>query len=957
MGKFDYFRILILSIFTALEHNDANNDYFFLRNGGECAELIRNFNWSATSLGTPDHWPKSLQNTIGMMLSSQFPMFLWWGEDLIQFYNDAYRPSLGENGKHPKAIGQFGAACWPEIWNFIHPLIENVITKGESSWFDDLLLPIYRNGKLEDVYWTFSYSPVYGDGEKINGVLVVCNETTEKIRHIQDLKESKKELEFAIEATELGTWDLNPETGIFTANSRLKEWFGLKAEDEVPLTHAIDSIAPDDQKRVAAAIQKSLEFGSGGGYDIQYKIFHPVTKGYRNVHAKGKAWFDQKGTAIRFNGTLQDISEQKKSEALFRSIIEQAPVATCLFAGKEMVVEVANDIMLGYWGVDASVIGLPLDEAVPELRGQPYLKILDDVFTTGIAYTDKGAAVVLNIDGAPDIYYFDFTYKPLRNAEGEIYGVMNMSVDVTQQVLAQKHGAEIQRQILESFEESPVGIATIDEENLTFRTANPFYGKLVGRHPSELINKPLLEAIPEIKGQGFEKLIKGVIATRVPYVAKEIPVVILKNEILETIYVDLTYQPRRDMSNKIIGILVVAIDVTQQVLSRHVIEDAQIALKATVDLAKLATWQLDIATGLFTYSERFGKWLGLSEEITSIDEFYNLLSKKDLQNFKHAIAAILGSEAEGLIVTEYEITNQSTGQKRIVSANAQVFYDAEGKPEHISGTAQNVTKERQLQKELTFMVKERTRELEASNHTLEISNKELQQFAYIASHDLQEPIRKISVFIEMLESNLGEIQPKSKNYIDKIKSSSGRMINLIRDVLSLSQLSNTIPVFETVDLMHTAAEIINEFELTIEQKKATVSFSGLPVIDAIALQMAQLFGNLISNALKYSRNGIAPEISITGSLLSDEERSQFSNLHSALYKIEFKDNGIGFDQQYAEKIFNIFQRLHVKNEFAGTGIGLAICKKIVQNHNGYISAKSTDGHGAVFTIMLPAKQQ
>ena len=939
-----------------MKQNDPYKDYFFLQNGGECTELIRNFDWASTPLGTPDHWPKSLQNTVAMMLSSQFPMFLWWGENLIQFYNDAYRPSLGENGKHPKAIGQFGQDCWPEIWDFINPLIEKVLKKGESSWFDDLLLPIYRNGKLEDVYWTFSYSPVFGDDQKISGVLVVCNETTQKIQQIQEIQGSKEELEFAIEATELGTWDLNPETGAFTANARLKQWFGVKPEDAVPLQHAIDAIVPEDQKRVGAAIQKALQFESGGSYDIQYKIYHPVTKGYRSVHAKGKAWFDENGVAKRFNGTLQDISEQKKSEALFRAIIEQAPVATCLFAGKDMVVEVANNIMLGYWGADDSVIGLPLEDAVPELRGQPYLKILEDVFTTGIVYTDKAAAVVLKIDGVLDVYYFDFTYKPLRNTDGEIYGVMNMSINVTQQVLAQKHGEEIQRQILESFEESPVGIATIDEENLTFRTANPFYGQLVGRKPAKIINKPLLEALPEMKDQGFDQLIRNVIATGIPFVAKEVPVIILKNDNLETIYVDLTYQPRRDVTNKIIGILVVAVDVTQQVLSRHVIEDAQIALKATVDLAKLATWQLDIATGLFTYSERFGNWLGLSEEITSIDAFYKVLSKKDRQNFKYAIATILDSESEGLSVTEYEITNQSTGQKRIVSANAQVFYDAEGKPEHIGGTAQNVTKERQLQNELTFMVKERTRELEMSNQTLEISNQELQQFAYIASHDLQEPIRKISVFIEMLESSLGDIQPKSKNYIDKIKSSSGRMINLIRDVLSLSQLSNAIPMFETVDLMQTAAEIINEFELTIEQKNALVTFSGLPVIDAIALQMAQLFGNLISNSLKYSKNGIRPEISITGSLLTDEEKLQYPHHKSELYKIEFSDNGIGFDQQYAEKIFNIFQRLHVKNEFAGTGIGLAICKKIIQNHNGYISAEAVDGHGAIFTVILPATQ-
>ncbi len=151
-----------------------------LSGSGEMADRTRAFDWARTSIGPIEQWPEILLNTVNTLLNSRHPMFLWWGEDLIQFYNDAYRPSLGE-GKHPTALGQKGPDCWPEIWPVIFPQIEAVMTRGEASWHEDQLVPIHRNGRLEDVYWTYSYSPVYTSTGAIAGTLVVCTETTNSI--------------------------------------------------------------------------------------------------------------------------------------------------------------------------------------------------------------------------------------------------------------------------------------------------------------------------------------------------------------------------------------------------------------------------------------------------------------------------------------------------------------------------------------------------------------------------------------------------------------------------------------------------------------------------------------------------------------------------------------------------------------------------------------------------------
>ncbi|UKT62138.1 PAS domain-containing sensor histidine kinase [Pedobacter mucosus] len=157
----------------------------YLQDGGEMGVLTRSFNWSDTALGHPRTWSQSLLTTLSIVLKSRFPMFLWWGTELIQFYNDAYRPSMGKHGKHPKALGQMGSECWPEIWSEIKPMIDKVFSSGESTWDEDRLMPIYRNGQIEDVYWTFSYSQVKDETGEIGGVLVICHETTEKVMALQ----------------------------------------------------------------------------------------------------------------------------------------------------------------------------------------------------------------------------------------------------------------------------------------------------------------------------------------------------------------------------------------------------------------------------------------------------------------------------------------------------------------------------------------------------------------------------------------------------------------------------------------------------------------------------------------------------------------------------------------------------------------------------------------------------
>ena len=547
----------------------------FLKGGGEMGILIRSFDWSKTSIGTPDKWPKSLSTIVGLMLRSKFPMFLWWGEEMIQFYNDAYRPSLGGNGKHPLSLGQKGKECWTEIWDIIYPLIQQVKQTGEATWREDHLVPIYRNGKIEDVYWTYSYSEVLDDFGKPAGIFVTCVETTEKIKNHSQLEESKEQLQFAIDAADLGTWDLNPATNKFKGNNRLKEWFGLPLSAEIELSLALNIIEEKDRQKVTDAIQWALNYASCGSYDIEYAIVNNNTEGKRIVRAKGRAYFNEQNIACRFNGIL--------------------------------------------------------------------------------------------------------------------------------------------------------------------------------------------------------------------------------------------------------------LDVTNQVHARHKIE----------------------------------------EEVT-----------------------------------------------------------------------------------------QRTKELADANLQLQQQNVELNQFAYIASHDLQEPLRKVRTFTSLLESSLGELPPKAKDYMNRIQSATERMQALINDVLTFSRLSKETEKFGRVDLNKVLQDTLNDYDLLIDQKNAVVTADRLPVIEAIHLQMNQLFANIVSNALKFAGSEKQLQITICSKQLNKEEQIEYgiTKENKVYHKIDFIDNGIGFDQSHAQQIFTIFQRLHGKTEYEGTGIGLAMCKKIVQNHRGVIYANSNINEGSAFTIILPEQQ-
>ncbi|MDB5135595.1 MAG: hypothetical protein JWP37_2198 [Mucilaginibacter sp.] len=431
----------------------------YLAGGGEMGQLTRSFNWEQSSVGNPDAWPQSLLTTVNIILNSRFPMFLWWGPDLIQFYNDAYRPSLGDDGKHPKALGQKGEDCWQEIWPVIKPLIDQVIAGGESTWSEDQLIPIYRNHQLEDVYWTFSYSKVNGECGTPAGVLVICNETTGKIHAFNALNDAKQELEVAKAETE-------------RQRDRLKQFFmqapvGISVLDGPNMVYEL--VNPPYQQLFAG---REL-LGKPVLEALPELKAQPIADILRDVYNTGKS-FEGKELLIpvaRYDGgPLEDrffnfyyqprLNELGKvdgilvfvfevtdmivakrlveeSETRFRNMIEQAPFALLVTKGEDLVFDEINQPMIDLIGKGGNIKGKPWYEAIPELKGQPILDKLYHTLHTGEEWTGYEQPITITRDGKPEQRHYNITYKPLLE-NGQITGVLQSAIDVTLQVKARQ---------------------------------------------------------------------------------------------------------------------------------------------------------------------------------------------------------------------------------------------------------------------------------------------------------------------------------------------------------------------------------------------------------------------------------------------------------------------------------------------------------------------------------------
>jgi hypothetical protein len=762
-----------------------------------------------------------------MVMASPLPICIAWGKDYIRIYNDHYIPLLGQ--QHPSALGKPIADSSPAKWDEFEAIFKKVY-EGEVISMKDLKVNLNKKGSWEESYIDLNLSPIFIDDSTVGGILVIAGESTDKVRAEQALINSEKRFRDLISNAPVAISVFRgPDLICEVANKQYLPLIDRTEEEFIgkPLFEALPEareLIPVANNLLATgepfiANEYPLILRKNGRMETCYftAIWEPIRE------AEGKI----DGFMAVVMDVTQQVETRKKieaSETRLKNLVAQSTIPTAVFHGPDMVLQLVNDAMLSFWNLTAEVIGKPLTEFMPEMKDQPFPKLLSNVYKTGETFIATEAPAYLATRGN---VYVDFSYKALHNEHGEIDSILVQAADVTEKVVSKQKLIHSKESLKNTILKAPVAMCILRGPDHVVEIANEKMIELWGTTNDAVINKPLFEGLPEARDQGFENLLDGVYTTGIAHMADGAPVNLPRKNGIETVYVNFVYEALRESDDTINGIIVVANDVTTQEQARQQIEE-------------------------------------------------------------------------------------------------KVF--------------------------------ERTQALAKANHDLEKSNAELAQFAYIASHDLQEPLRKIKTFTHLLQESIAEkLDPQAQRFIEKINSSTSRMTALVRDVLVYSQVAKEKQLFQEVDLNKILKGVLEDFDLLIEQTQASVKIPELPVIKAIPLQMTQLFGNLIGNSLKFTRPGTKPEIEISVSETSVDSEKERPELPGKYYKIQVKDNGIGFKKEHSEQIFSIFQRLHTKSEYEGTGIGLALCKKIAVNHGGDIYAGEGTESGAIFNILLPAE--
>ena len=650
-------------------------------------------------------------------------------------------------------------------------------------------------------------------------------------------------------------------------------------------------------------------------------------------------------------------SSQKTLSTYFR----EAPGFFCIVKGRTHRFELVNNAYAKLVG-NRDVTGKTVQEILPEVEAQGFIDLLNNVYDTQQPFIGKELKIgLVNNDDTVEERYLDFVYQPLVNGTGETEGIIVFGYDVTEKVAARKSVEDIEQNLRSVINSAPfpIGVYTGREMRITLANQNilDVWGK-----GNDVIGKLYAEILPELATSNIFKELDDVYTTGIAYHAKNNRVDILIDGALKSSYFNYSFTPLHDAVGNIYGVMNTAADVTDLNIAKQKLEESEARFRLMTNIMPQMIWTGEPTGELTYYSQHVYDYSGYDFETIKNVGWLHIVHPDDRDE---NVSRWMRSVTTGEDFTFEHRFRRYDGEYRWQLSRATPQKNEHGVIQRWIGTSTDIHEQKIFTQELERQVKERTQSLQQANDTLGRSNKELEStnaelasFNYIASHDLQEPLRKIRVFTERIkEKEEGKLQQMSIDYLGRIDAAAIRMQTLINSLIQYSRTTAADALFEVTNLNSTIEDIKLQLQESLERKYAIVSVADLPKLKAIPFQVQQLFTNLFENAIKYSQPNIPLRVNVTTQHISGKDLDlPEADSQQNYIKIMVQDNGIGFEQALEPKIFELFQRLHSQNEYSGSGIGLVICKKIMRNHNGFINAVGKVNEGSTFNLYFPVIQ-
>ncbi|HXB05833.1 MAG TPA: ATP-binding protein [Puia sp.] len=985
----------------------------FLSGGGELGQRIRDYDWAATPLGPVESWPQSLRTCVRIMLTSRQPIWIGWGKELIKLYNDPYKAIVG--GKHPWALGSPARVVWRELWGRIGPMLRTAMEKDEGTYVESQLLIMERNGYPEETYYTFSYTPIPGDDGGTAGIICANTDDTDRIlsqRQLRTLTDLGKQLadsgsyREAIDRT-LRTLRGNAHDFPFVFFYIMGEGIGWGAGHwDAVLEGPIKNALATREIQIVEGLRETMGRLPSGAWEVSpdRAVVQPIYKAgekepygflvtgvnpYRLPDEKYNGFLslvgDQLATSFADIHVLE--VERRKAEALaeidrakttfFSNISHEfrTPLTLLLSPLEELLSEPGDaetqryrlgvayrnalrmqklvNTLLEFSRIEAGRLegqfrrvdiatltmdlassfrsaiekaGMRLHVGVRPIRGEVYVdvelweRIILNLISNAFKYSQQGAISVevrqegdevrvsvsdegIGIPADQRERIFDRFHR-IENSEGRSQEGTGIGLAMVRELVRLHQGTITLTSAVgvgSTFSvRIPIGVAHLPPE----RVMEEARGERKLRHADAFVQEAMMW-IAEGAEMEEEEPVKGDGGDPAGGEGDGRYTVLLADD-----NADMREYVKRLLSKRFRVITAVDGEDALAKMQEHrpdlLLSDAMMPRLDGFQLLKCVRQSAELqATPVILLSARAGEEAKVEGLEAGADDYL----------IKPFAARELLARVEANI--------------RIAKERMAAMKEYAGKLEQA--------------------VRRRTQELRNLNQSLERSNDDLQQFAHVASHDLKEPVRKIRTFNGRLIDEYANLLPaEAQVFLQKIQQATARMYAMIDGVLNYSVLTGSEQLIEVVDLNAVVDQIESDLELVIKERNAKILRAELPRVEGAPVLLYQLFYNLLNNSLKFAKPGDTSLITIESRLTEGGGKR--------IAELTITDNGIGFDPEQAARIFETFVRLNSKDRFEGTGLGLSLCKKIVERHHGSIAATGMLNRGASFVIRLPLTQ-